>query len=233
MLSKTLLEMKTGETLYTWSGKLLDCKHSSVRADLVRLRLFHKFEKGFEFREIPPYRPAAVHKGSVQGPDLQRLIFSSEPLFLVRSGSRKGRHAQASDLYRNEDTVRIDLEANIPDNAVLRHSDRSVEHALEICSNMFASYVAAGGVVGNDKITHIPPFLLSSKETAEHLFQRPGTETVADNCVTENGYVYRDANKWYGQGVWCVDPAELGHWYLTLGSQLVGMCPGYEVDVEF
>jgi hypothetical protein len=236
MLEETLDTLRVGETLYTWSGKLLDCRHDSVRADLIRLRLFHRNEHGFLFREIPPYRPAAVYRGQTQSEDLHRMIFSSDPLFLVRAGSRKGRHAHAYDLYRNEDAVRIDLSVQLGFDLKTDELDVATEHALEISASMFDTFAAATAgepIAVTVEEAFLPEFLLSSKETAQHVYLRTGATALRSQPRANGGYVCRNADLYYGQGVWCVDPADLGVWFVHKGPRLVHRRLGTEVNVGF
>jgi len=231
MLIDALVRLAVGETLYTWSGRILDCEHSSVRADLVRLRLFRRREEDFLFRDIPPYRPAAVHRGTTQDESLHCMVFSSVPLFLIRGGSRKGRNARADDLHRNEDTVRIDLDASLRLDRPLEHADKSVERALELCAAMYDSFAAGGGIVrAAAESVYMPEFLLSSRKDAEHVYARKGREASAPVAESE-GYTVRSGRDWYGQGVWCVDPGDLGHWYTHTGPEMVLKLPGHVVDV--
>ena len=231
MLIDHLRRLDPGHWLYCWAGKLLDSEHASVRADLVRLRAFRARGKGrWLYREIPPYRPTAVSKASSSGDELHKLMFADDPVLVIRSGARKGRHAHSEDLYRTEDASRIDISVELSGENPLDVQDRQVAHSLEICETCMESYEAAGGKIENIYPAYIPRFLLSSKRSA-HVYVRPELDSTKSPPAEEyGGFVLRDANWWYGQGVWCVDPGDLGHWYIS--SNLDNLQHGYEVAVS-
>lgn len=232
MLSKTLQDLQPGEILYTWSGKLLDSAHPSVRADLVRLRMFYRKEGRLVFLELPPYRPASVQRAEARSEKMHRLIFSDDPVFLIRAGPRKGRHARAQDLYRNEDAVRIDLRSGVSIDDGVIADDPDAAYIVELCSVMYNTYRGTGRVLEvTEGEPYVPHFLLSSKESAPHVYVREHSEEGVPVRTLPSGYLLRDTNRFYGQGVWCADPEDLGIWYVHQSGPFEAVYRGYEVKV--
>lgn len=233
MLSKTLQDLRSGEILYTWSGKLLDSAHPSVRADLVRLRMFCRQGDRITFLELPPYRPASVQRSESRSEKMHRLIFSTDPVFLIRAGPRKGRHARAQDLYRNEDAVRVDLHSGISLKDGVEAEDADAAYIVELCCVMYDTYRGAGrSVESTEGEPYVPHFLLSSRESAPHVFTREHSEEGLPVRSLPNGYLLRDTNRFYGQGVWCADPEDLGIWYIHRSGPFEAVYRGYEVKVD-
>lgn len=234
MLREQLSKMCIGECLYTWSGKLLDSAHKYVRADLVRLRAFYRHQGHFSFLEIPPYRPAAVHKGVTHGESLHRLVFSSQPLVVIKNGARKGRTATLQDLHLDESSTRIDISASLQLTRPLDSQDRSFSHSLEICECMFDSYEAAGGLVDVTADLEVPDFYLCTRKPTQSLFKRTDAQGREAAIDEDDSHIYFDADYWYGQGVWCAEPGHLGHWFMHTRTDKLKFCsPGIEVAVNF
>jgi len=219
-LSGQLKALPANHVLGCWSGIVSSGQHPYVRADLLRLFCFTR--KGWAVRHmcLCPYRPAAFECNLMLSDQslAHCLQFERKSTFIIREGGRRGRLARPGDLRLDDvgEEQTVDVLFDIADG----RCPRDGLHSLQRAERLFA----AAAVIGKPIKDHVvvPALHLSIRNGAVNLMPRSGCPepTPVDHYSDVDIY---DAEQCYGQGVWCVDPSELGVWF---------QCPVEEMEVR-
>lgn len=229
-----LRRLRPRECLGYWTGILAGNRHATVRADLVRLRLLYKKQDGtIFFCEKLPYRPASVYRNGSPSEDLYRMVFDCEPVYRILSGSGKGRFAQKEDLSRSEKSKRADTcccLGRLPELAGV--PGREGRLALE-AMHQAALALPEEPQETRDPQEGVPSFVLSSPETSDMVFLREAgpKEDPPEEIPVGDGHVLRPCDWWFGQGVWCVFPRELGSWFRGPTELFLHSSPSVSLDL--